>query len=61
MAEGALAQEQLNKAARNGDINSTQYNQLTNKLSSQGLGVTDFWIYNLNIQNSIIGGSRYAG
>ena len=40
-AEGVLNQATLNEAQRTGAINASQYNTLTEKLSSQGVGVTD--------------------
>ena len=57
MAEGELNQTMLNMAAKNGDINGSQFDKLTTKLSTQGVGVTDISTY-LNIQNSIEGGEN---
>jgi len=57
MAEGELNQSMLNMAAKNGDISGTQFDKLTTKLSTQGVGVTDISTY-LNIQNSIEGGEN---
>jgi hypothetical protein len=55
MSDGVLNQDQLNKAARNGDLSESQYSKLTSKLSSQGVGVTDISLQ-LDIQSSIVGG-----
>jgi len=55
MTEGLLTQESLNKAARNGEISPTQYNTLSTKLSTNGLGVTDISL-KLDIQASMAGG-----
>jgi len=57
MAEGELNQSMLNMAAKNGDISGTQFDKLTTKLSTQGVGVTDISTY-LAIQNSIEGGEN---
>jgi len=57
MAEGELNQSMLNMAAKNGDISGTQFDKLTTKLSTQGVGVTDVSTY-LAIQNSIEGGEN---
>ena len=55
MATGTANQSFFNTAAKNGDISGTQFNTLTQKLSSQGVGVTDASL-SLDIQMAIIGG-----
>ena len=55
MSVGLLTQDQLNRAARKGNLSSSQYDKLTTKLSSQGIGVTDISLQ-LDLQTSIIGG-----
>lgn len=55
MAEGELNQTQLNNAVRKGDISGGQFDKMTQKLSSQGVGVTDINLQ-LGIQMSIAEG-----
>jgi len=55
-AEGNMDQTQLNNAARTGAISGSQFDKMTTKLSSQGVGVTDISLQ-LGIQMSIIEGN----
>ena len=55
MSEGDMDQESLNASAKKGNISGAQFKTLSDRLSSQGVGVTDVSL-KLDIQTSIAEG-----